>query len=86
MLYYLATNKSIQDRLRKEVNDNVDDNGRIDLDVLSDLEYMDQAFHGIGNKFVLLTAEKNNFIVCYLRNIAHEPTRRNDLESMHRCN
>lgn len=47
MLYYLAANKSIQDRLRKEINDNVGENGRIELDTLNDMEYMDQVFHGI---------------------------------------
>lgn len=46
MLYYLGANKSIQDRLRKEINDNIGENGRIDLDVLNDMEYMDQVFHG----------------------------------------
>jgi len=45
MLYYLAANKSIQDRLRKEINDNVGENGRIDIDALSEMEYLDQVFH-----------------------------------------
>ncbi|XP_037052040.1 probable cytochrome P450 28d1 [Bradysia coprophila] len=45
MLYYLAANKSTQDKLRKEINDNIGENGRIDLDVLNDMPYMDQAFH-----------------------------------------
>lgn len=46
MLYYLAANKSTQDKLRKEINDNIGKNGRIDLDALNDMPYMDQAFHG----------------------------------------
>lgn len=46
MLYYLAANKSIQDRLRKEINESVGDNGRIDSDVLNDMIYMDQVLHG----------------------------------------
>lgn len=50
MLYYLAANKAIQDRLRKEVNENIGENGRINLDVLNELEYMDQVFHGRKSK------------------------------------
>lgn len=46
MLYHLAANKSVQDRLRKEVNDNLSKDGRIDIDVLNNMEYMDAVFHG----------------------------------------
>ncbi|XP_037035085.1 probable cytochrome P450 28a5 isoform X2 [Bradysia coprophila] len=45
MLYYLAANKSVQNRLRKEIYDNIGKNGRIEFDVLNDMKYMDQVFH-----------------------------------------
>ncbi len=47
MLYYLAANKTVQDKLREEIKNNVGENGRINLDVLTDMEYMDQVFHGM---------------------------------------
>ncbi|KAJ6638130.1 putative cytochrome P450 28a5, partial [Pseudolycoriella hygida] len=45
MFYHLAANKSVQDKLRQEINENVGKDGRIDLDVLNELEYLDQVFH-----------------------------------------
>lgn len=70
MLYYLGANKSVQDRLRKEINENVNDNGRIDLDALNDLEYMDQVFHetlrinppaGISSKVCTIATELTDY-------------------------
>lgn len=52
MLYYLAANKSIQDRLRKEINENIGKDDRIDFDVLNDLPYLDQVFLGITNRLL----------------------------------
>jgi len=70
MLYYLAANKSVQDKLRKEVNANVGENGRFDVDVLNEMQYMDQVFHetlrinppaGISSKVCTIPTELTDY-------------------------
>lgn len=44
-LYELGMNKTIQDKLRKEINDNIGDKDVLDYEKLLELPYLDQVFY-----------------------------------------
>lgn len=45
VFYHLAANKTVQDKLRKEINENCSENGKIEYDVLNEMKYLDQTFN-----------------------------------------
>lgn len=45
-LYYLGKNRKIQNKLRKEIQDNVGDDGTLTFDKIMELPYLDQVLNG----------------------------------------
>lgn len=43
--YELAKNKNVQEKLRKEINDNIMKHGKLDADVINEMPYLDQVFY-----------------------------------------
>lgn len=46
-MYYLAKNKRIQDKLRKEIKENVGSDGRISFEKITEMTYLEQVLNGI---------------------------------------
>lgn len=45
-MYYLAKNKQIQDKLRKEIKENVGADGRISFEKITEMAYLEQVLNG----------------------------------------
>lgn len=60
-MYYLGKNKHVQEKLRKEIRENIGPDGRISFEKITDMQYLEQVFNG----FVSQSTNFITFLNCF---------------------